>query len=111
MKDLVISVVSFFVWLMLVISTFVGFILGSPTGHQILGAIAGFALGCFGAGFWFLLTSINEKLATLADIAVKNRADLKSEITKEKKVEPESDVVDGVSKWTGEPVRKPHTSE
>lgn len=46
MKGIVISVVSFFVWLMLVISTLVGFGLGSASGHEILGAIAGFGIGC-----------------------------------------------------------------
>ncbi|KAA8716241.1 hypothetical protein F4W70_04180 [Pseudomonas cannabina] len=32
----------------------VGFGLGSASGHEILGAIAGFGIGCFSAGFWFL---------------------------------------------------------
>jgi hypothetical protein len=105
MKDLVISVVSFFVWLVLVISTFVGFGLGSASGHGVLGAIAGFALGCFSAGFWFLLTSIHEKLSILAEVAVKNRADLKKPHEGEPKIEPVSDVVNGISKWTGQPIK------
>lgn len=103
MKDLVISVVSFFVWLVLVISTFVGFGLGSASGHGVLGAIAGFVLGCFSAGLWFLLTSIHEKLTILADVAVKNRTDQQSANGKKVKVEPEPDVINGISKWTGKP--------
>lgn len=72
MKDFVISVVSFFVWLMLIISTFVGFGMGTASGHEVLGAIAGFGIGCFSAGFWFLLTSINEKLSIIAGVAAKH---------------------------------------
>lgn len=103
MKDIVISVVSFFVWLMLVISTAAGFGLGSVYGHGVLGAIVGFALGCFSAGFWFLLISIHEKLSILANVALGLRAPDRPQISPEPNPAPE--VVDGISKWTGQPAK------
>ncbi|ELS43607.1 hypothetical protein [Pseudomonas syringae] len=104
MKDIVISVVSFFVWLMLVISTLVGFGLGSASGHEILGAIAGFGIGCFSAGFWFLLTSIHDKLSVLAEVAMKlGEQDRTSRHSP--KSEHAQEVPNGVSKWTGQPLK------
>lgn len=100
MKDLVIDVVSFFVWFGLIASTVVGYFWGQAANHEILGAIGGFIVGCFGAGLWFVLTSIHEKLATLAEVAVKNRADLKKADTAEVKLADAKPVeVNDASKW------------
>lgn len=69
MKHLVIKVVSFFAWIGILFSVIGGAILGSGLGHQLIGAILGFLIGCFGAGFWFVLVSMHDKLTIIADAA------------------------------------------
>lgn len=66
MKHLVIKVVSFFAWLGILFSVIAGAILGTGTGHQVIGAILGFLVGCFGSGIWFLLVSMHDKLNAIA---------------------------------------------
>jgi len=66
MKHLIIKVVSFFAWMGLVFSTVGGGIVGSQAGHQLVGAILGFLIGCLGSGIWFLLVSMHDKLTTIA---------------------------------------------
>jgi hypothetical protein len=90
---------------MLIISTFVGFGLGCASGHGVLGAIAGFALGCFTAGFWFLLTAIYEKFSALVEVAVTNRADPERAGRNSFKPDQTPEVPDGVLKWTGQPLK------
>lgn len=105
MRDFVISVVSFFVWVMLIISTVVGFGLGSASGHGVLGAVAGFAIGCFSAGFWFLLTGIYEKLSVLAQVAAELRAQPDRSNSRGFKTDHASQSPDQGSKWTGQPLK------
>lgn len=69
MKRLVIKVVSFFAWIGILFSVIGGAIIGSGTGHQLIGAILGLLIGCFGSGIWFLLVSMHDKLTVIADAA------------------------------------------
>ncbi|MBD8604847.1 hypothetical protein IFT80_19590 [Pseudomonas sp. CFBP 8771] len=69
MKHLVIKVVSFFAWIGILFSVIGGAIIGSGAGHQLIGAILGFLIGCFGSGVWFLLVSMHDKLTVIADAA------------------------------------------
>lgn len=66
MKHLVIKVVSFFAWVGILFSVIGGAIVGSGIGHQVIGAILGFLVGCFGSGIWFLLVSMHDKLTIIA---------------------------------------------
>lgn len=72
MKHLIIKVVSFFAWVGILFSVIAGAILGSGAGHEVLGAILGFLMGCFGSGIWFLLVSMHEKLTIIAIAANPN---------------------------------------
>jgi hypothetical protein len=69
LKHLVIKVVSFFAWVGIVFSVIGGAIIGSGAGHEVIGAILGFLVGCFGSGIWFLLVSMHDKLSIIADAA------------------------------------------
>lgn len=60
MKSTVIGVVSFFMWLVVLISIAIGW-----SGWGIIGAVGGFLIGCSFTGLWFLLVSINENLEKL----------------------------------------------
>jgi hypothetical protein len=79
MKHVVIKVVSFFAWVGILFSVIGGAIIGSGVGHQLIGAILGFLVGCFGSGVWFLLVSMHDKLTIIADAASEHRSSAQNE--------------------------------
>lgn len=97
MKHLVIKVVSFFAWVGIVISVIAGAIVGSGIGHQFIGAILGFLVGCFGSGIWFLLVSMHDKLTIIADAAIGHDSSVRKapNITPEEKTPGWLDVISG----------------
>lgn len=73
MKGLIINVVTFFAWIGVAFWTLGGYIGGSASGHEVLGATGGFLIGCITSGLWFLLSSIHDKLSAIADVAKQYR--------------------------------------
>lgn len=77
MKDLVITVVDFFSWLGILVSTLAGYFVfhySALNAYEYLGALAGFVLGCLGSGLWFVLSAIHRNLQALRDIAETGKA-------------------------------------
>jgi hypothetical protein len=57
MKDIVITVVNFFAWVVIIVATVVGYF-ATKGSYEYIGALIGFALGCLGSGVWFVLSVV-----------------------------------------------------